>query len=431
VRAAGGRRRVPTTRIWTRIALANVAVILAIILLVELVGFAIVAWPYFDSAGLAKRVTATAEAEAREAASRSAGRDLEPDPQVRLGNPEAVPRPGAIRFSGDRLSVPQVSRDPADPRPIASIVLVTPDGRIAASSFPARYPTASDASGSLAVAATDISTVLDGSVLATAVVPAGQDWTVVRTLVPIRVAGGRPIGAVYVASPTAEDATAADVVDLALQVLASTAWLLVLAALIGVVASRITARRLARRLDRLAAMAGDIAPAPAPEPAKAERPPRLRGAAGAVRDRVRTAMRLRPVQLEGLGLAGGLERLARTYRTRLNAPVDVRVEPNLQSWSGAPELELAMLRIAEEGIANAVRHARAGRIELRAGLDHGSLVLVVADDGRGFRPDRAGDRGGTGLELIRERVRELEGSLDVEAAPGRGVRITVTVPLGD
>jgi signal transduction histidine kinase len=94
-------------------------------------------------------------------------------------------------------------------------------------------------------------------------------------------------------------------------------------------------------------------------------------------------------------------------------------------------LELAVLRIAEEAIANAVRHARAGRIDLRAGLDHGSLVLVVADDGRGFRPDRAGDRGGTGLELIRERVRELEGSLDLETAPGRGVRITVTVPLAD
>jgi signal transduction histidine kinase len=408
-----------------------VAVILAIILLVELVGFAIVAWPYFDSAGLARRVTSTAEAEAREVSARSAGRDLEPDPQVRLGNPEADPRPGAIRFSGDRLSIPQVSGDPADRRPMASIVLVTPDGRIAASSFPARYPAATDASGSLAVAPTDIWAVLDGSVLATAVVPGGQGWTVVRTLVPIRVPGGRPIGAVYVASPTAEDATAGDVLDLALQVLASTAWLLVLAALIGVVASRITARRLVRRLDRLAAMASEFTPAPVPEQAKTERPPPLRRAVGTLSDRMRTAIRLRPVPLEGLGLAGGLERLARTYRTRLNAPVNVRVDPTLRSWGGAPELELAVLRIAEEAIANAVRHARAGRIDLRAGLDHGSLVLVVADDGRGFRPDRAGDRGGTGLELIRERVRELEGSLDLETAPGRGVRITVTVPLAD
>jgi signal transduction histidine kinase len=123
--------------------------------------------------------------------------------------------------------------------------------------------------------------------------------------------------------------------------------------------------------------------------------------------------------------------VASTYRTRLNAPVKLRVDPALQGSNVAPELELAVLGIAEEAIANAVRHARAGRIDLEAGLDRGSLVLVVADDGRGFRPDRVAGRGGTGLGRIREQVLQLEGSLNLETSPGGGVRITVTVPLGD
>jgi signal transduction histidine kinase len=216
-----------------------------------------------------------------------------------------------------------------------------------------------------------------------------------------------------VASPTAEDATAGDVVDFSLQVLASTAWLLVLAALVGVVASRITARRLLRRVDRLSALASEFVRAPAADN------PETRGS------------RPRSAKSDSPGLARGLEKVASTYRTRLNAPVNLRVDPALQGSNVAPELELAVLGIAEEAIANAVRHSRAGRIDLEAGLDRGSLVLVVADDGRGFRPDRVADRGGTGLGLIRERVLELEGSLDLETSPGRGVRITVTVPLGD
>ncbi|MBO2008348.1 sensor histidine kinase [Hymenobacter negativus] len=93
--------------------------------------------------------------------------------------------------------------------------------------------------------------------------------------------------------------------------------------------------------------------------------------------------------------------------------------------------ELALYRIVQELLNNALKHARASRVtvELRQ-LPH-SLVLTVADDGRGFDYARvqAGGQGGLGLKSLAARVSLLDASLHLESAALTGTSVRVEVPL--
>jgi signal transduction histidine kinase len=85
-----------------------------------------------------------------------------------------------------------------------------------------------------------------------------------------------------------------------------------------------------------------------------------------------------------------------------------------------------VLRIAGEAASNVVRHAqaRAARVSLK--LNDGLIELEIADDGAGLpKPSRGG---GLGLNHIRARAEKLGGELRVDAAPGRGTRISVAFP---
>jgi signal transduction histidine kinase len=96
------------------------------------------------------------------------------------------------------------------------------------------------------------------------------------------------------------------------------------------------------------------------------------------------------------------------------------------------DLQTALLRIAQGAVANVRQHANARRASLTLRVDRDETVLVVADDGVGFDPQTvAAGPGGAdsfGLRAIAERVAQLDGTLDIDSAPGRGTRLTVTVP---
>jgi len=96
----------------------------------------------------------------------------------------------------------------------------------------------------------------------------------------------------------------------------------------------------------------------------------------------------------------------------------------------APVIENNLLRIGQEAITNAVRHAQASHINVN--LDFGERIFQfdVKDDGKGFdlnQPPR--QSGGFGLLGMRERAREMKASLDVKSAPGHGTEIKLTLPL--
>ena len=140
---------------------------------------------------------------------------------------------------------------------------------------------------------------------------------------------------------------------------------------------------------------------------------------------------LRPTMLDDLGLLPAIRWYA---RTRLDARgVQARVEAVECDGRLAPALETALFRIAQEGINNIAKHARAHNAWVRLECKNGRMTLTVEDDGRGFDLDQkiepGGQLGHLGLFGIQERVMLLGGTVSVDSALGHGTRLVVTVPV--
>jgi signal transduction histidine kinase len=142
---------------------------------------------------------------------------------------------------------------------------------------------------------------------------------------------------------------------------------------------------------------------------------------------------LRPVALTDDDLPGALAGVCRTYEERLGIPVCAELDlTGLRPGRLPPAVEHALLRVTQEAVGNAARHADPGRITVRLEADRARTVLEVADDGRGFdvsAPPRDGDGLGLGLHTMRDRVTELGGLLTVESGPGEGTRVRASFPL--
>ena len=135
---------------------------------------------------------------------------------------------------------------------------------------------------------------------------------------------------------------------------------------------------------------------------------------------------LRPTSLEEEGLAATLRKQVDMLRRVHGRAIELRIAGGA---SCAPESEAEVLRIAQEALSNALRHAEAERIELRMEARDGRLVVTVADDGSGFDPDAPGLRSRwLGLTSMEERARALGGSLAVVSRPGEGTTVTLEVP---
>jgi signal transduction histidine kinase len=135
-------------------------------------------------------------------------------------------------------------------------------------------------------------------------------------------------------------------------------------------------------------------------------------------------LELRPVALEAAGLVPALEELCDTYRERLGVTIDADLEP----VELASPAEHAVLRVVQEALANAVKHAQPTRIRLRLSQQDGQVAVTVADDGGGFDPSLAEQRHGMGLGLMQQRVAELGGSLQLDSTPGRGTSVRILLP---
>ncbi len=95
------------------------------------------------------------------------------------------------------------------------------------------------------------------------------------------------------------------------------------------------------------------------------------------------------------------------------------------------EVETNLLRIGQEAINNAVKHARANRIEVGLNFDTRNVRLSVRDNGRGFDPSEQIADGHFGLLGMRERAEQIGGVLSIDSAPERGTQIAVEVPLNE
>ena len=142
---------------------------------------------------------------------------------------------------------------------------------------------------------------------------------------------------------------------------------------------------------------------------------------------------LRPEPLRETPLPDALERLARRFSDESGVPA--RFSVTGAPGTLAPDLEVTLLRIAQEALSNVLKHAQASRLALTLSYLEDAVALDVRDDGVGFDPARQrkspdnAKYGGMGLTGMRERIEALNGTLAVESSSGEGTVLAVELPL--
>jgi signal transduction histidine kinase len=137
---------------------------------------------------------------------------------------------------------------------------------------------------------------------------------------------------------------------------------------------------------------------------------------------------LRPAELARDGLEGVLRKEALMLQRVHGVDVRLDAEGTFESMPNGRDGEI--LRIVEEALHNAVRHAQAATVTVRLRGDDRSLSVEVADDGIGFDPTDPELRSHhLGLTSMEERARELGGTLELRARPGTGTVVSLDVPV--
>jgi PAS domain S-box-containing protein len=141
----------------------------------------------------------------------------------------------------------------------------------------------------------------------------------------------------------------------------------------------------------------------------------------------RSVLTLQPMIIKDAGLIESLQMLVE--RSNISGRLRCTFRSNLEDDESLPVVvRQDLLRIAQEAISNALRHAKSTVISVNLRLDPPNLVLKVKDNGRGITTE-AETREGFGFANMRARVKKLKGTLDIRTAPGRGTNIVVCVPL--
>ena len=150
-------------------------------------------------------------------------------------------------------------------------------------------------------------------------------------------------------------------------------------------------------------------------------------------DGVRTlAYLLHPPVLDEMGLAGAVRDFADGLARRSRLRVDLELAPDLPQLPRAHEL--ALFRMLQESLANVTRHSGSKTASVRLVREADRVLLEIKDTGRGIPPETlaASGRAGVGIAGMRERARQLGGSLELESTPrGTTVRATVPFPPGE
>ncbi|HSF82100.1 MAG TPA: sensor histidine kinase [Anaerolineales bacterium] len=139
---------------------------------------------------------------------------------------------------------------------------------------------------------------------------------------------------------------------------------------------------------------------------------------------------LRPAQLDDLGLVAALQYLAEKERDRTGLMVNLQVAGRRQRLE--PLVEIVVFRVAQEAIANVVRHAQCDRAEICLTFTSKQISLRVQDKGVGFLPKESpGLPPGWGLVGMRERTEAIGGRFALHSIPDKGTSIEITIPLGN
>lgn len=193
-------------------------------------------------------------------------------------------------------------------------------------------------------------------------------------------------------------------------------------------------QRMAREIhDTLAqGLTGIITQLQAAEQAGDERHRHIDAAVRLARESLVEARRsvhaLRPQPLETARLSDALADVASRWSALHRIAVQVTTTGTARPLR--PDAEAALLRTAQEALANVAKHARATRVGVTLSYLDDEVALDVRDDGSGFDPaaGRPSETGGYGLIGMRQRIEGLSGTLQIESEPGFGTAISARVP---
>ena len=135
---------------------------------------------------------------------------------------------------------------------------------------------------------------------------------------------------------------------------------------------------------------------------------------------------LYPPALEALGLVSAMKELEEYCRSAGLATA-IHCDPVIARTRFGPEVEIALFRIAQEAVNNAIRHSHGGNIDIDLMFAGGQLVLAIVDDGEGFDM-QAVEGKGLGLSSMRDRARAVGARLTITSEPGE-TRIEVSVAV--
>jgi two-component system sensor histidine kinase UhpB len=137
--------------------------------------------------------------------------------------------------------------------------------------------------------------------------------------------------------------------------------------------------------------------------------------------------RLAPLSLDTLGLTATLDSLVRDWQRR-HPSIAISLRQELPPDLG-PSITLAIYRVVQEGLINALRHARASRIDISVQSNAQRILVTLTDDGGGLPLDWARP-GHFGLRGLVDRTAQLGGTLSVGNREGGGVSLSAEIPLG-
>ena len=144
----------------------------------------------------------------------------------------------------------------------------------------------------------------------------------------------------------------------------------------------------------------------------------------------RSVQNLAPIALEHDGLPEALKNTVAEWGERTGVRAEFTVTGTTEQLHD--EVSATLLRIAQEALSNAARHARATRVGVTLSFLGEDVILDIRDDGQGFDPLALPERtrtGGFGLDGMRARAERIAGTLAVESEPGHGTALSARVPL--
>jgi signal transduction histidine kinase len=162
-----------------------------------------------------------------------------------------------------------------------------------------------------------------------------------------------------------------------------------------------------------------------------ERERRIDNAKRLARDSLAEARRsvqaLRPQALEGSKLPDALSDVTTRWTATSGVPAEVTATGDPRALH--PEVEVTLLRVAQEALANVAKHAAASHAWVTLSYMEDVVSLDVRDDGAGFaQPGERNGGGGFGLIAMRQRVNRLAGTLEIESEPGAGTAVSASLP---